>query len=90
MSPAAAADVAKAAAGIVFTGARLDAVPEALLLARTARARTLQSFAIAAVYNALALPLAIAGFVTPLIAAAAMSGSSILVVLNALRLRSAR
>jgi Cu2+-exporting ATPase len=90
MSPAEAADVAKAAAGLVFTGARLDAVPEALALARTARRRTLQSFGLAAVYNALALPLAVMGLVTPLIAAAAMSGSSILVVLNALRLRRAR
>jgi P-type Cu2+ transporter len=90
MSPAGAADVAKAAAGLVFTGARLDPVAEAVLLARTARRRTLQSFAIAAGYNAVALPLAIAGLVTPLIAAAAMSGSSILVVLNALRLRNVR
>ncbi len=90
MSPAGAADVAKAAAGLVFTGARLDAVAGAVLLARAARRRTLQSFAIAAAYNAFAMPLAVAGLVTPLIAAAAMSGSSILVVLNALRLRGAR
>ncbi len=90
MSPAGAADVAKAAAGLVFTGASLCAVTEAVLLASAARRRTLQSFGIATVYNAVALPLAITGLVTPLIAAAAMSGSSILVVLNALRLRGAR
>jgi Cu2+-exporting ATPase len=90
MSPAGAADVAKAAAGLVFTGARLDAVAEAVLLARAARRRTLESFGLAAVYNAVAMPLAVAGLVTPLIAAAAMSGSSIAVVLNALRLQGAR
>lgn len=90
MSPADAADVARAAAGLVFTAASLCAVTDAVLLARTSRRRTLQSFGIAAVYNALALPLAIAGLVTPLIAAACMPGSSILVVLNALRLKGAR
>jgi len=90
ISPAAAADVAKAAAGLVFTGASLAAVAEAVALARTARARTLQSFGLAAAYNAVAMPLALVGLVTPLIAAAAMSGSSIAVVLNALRLRGAK
>ncbi|MEL6476374.1 MAG: heavy metal translocating P-type ATPase [Pseudomonadota bacterium] len=88
MSPAAAVDVAKAAAGLVFTGKQLGAVGLALRVARAARRRTLECFAIAAVYNAIAIPLAVSGQVTPLIAAAAMSGSSILVVLNALRLRN--
>lgn len=87
MSPAAAADVAQAAAGLVFTGASLGAVAEALALARTARLRTFQSFGLAAIYNAVAMPTALAGLVTPLIAAVAMSGSSVAVVLNALRLR---
>lgn len=90
MSPAAAADVAQAAAGLVFTGESLAAVTEAVTLARTARTRTFQSFGLAAVYNAIAMPLALAGFVTPLIAAVAMSGSSVAVVLNALRLRRVR
>ncbi|MEM6662109.1 MAG: heavy metal translocating P-type ATPase [Pseudomonadota bacterium] len=90
MSPASASDVAKTAAGLVFTADNLGAVAEAHRIACTARRRIFQSFGIAAVYNAIAIPLAMAGQVTPLIAALAMSASSILVVLNALRLRGNR
>ena len=46
----------------------------------------MENFAFAAFYNLCAIPLAVFGVVTPLIAALAMSGSSIFVTLNALRL----
>ena len=90
MSPAEAADISQTAADLVFQGDRLWPVAEAIDVARRARRLVFQNFALAAGYNALAIPLAVAGFVTPLIAAVAMSASSIVVVLNALRLRLAR
>jgi Cu2+-exporting ATPase len=90
MSPAAASDVSRAAAALVFTGERLAPVLFALETARLARSRALENFGLAALYNAVAIPVALAGLVTPLIAALAMSGSSIVVTLNALRLRRAR
>ena len=90
MSPVAASDVSRAAAGLVFTGERLEPVVFALETARMARSRALENFGMAAAYNAVAVPVALAGLVTPLIAALATSGSSISVTLNALRMRGAR
>ena len=85
LSPGTAADAAQAAADCVFQGDRLSPVVEAYDTAKSARARVLQNFAFAAAYNAVAAPLAALGHVTPLIAALAMSGSSLVVTLNALR-----
>ncbi len=89
MSPIDAVDMARAGADAMFLGDRLAPIVLALDLSRTARSLMRQNLALAVIYNAIAVPLAIAGFVTPLIAALAMSGSSILVTLNALRARLA-
>jgi len=89
MSPATASDVGRQAADILFFGERLMPVPIAVAAARRTMRVVRQNFALAIGYNLLAVPLAIAGQVTPLVAALAMSCSSILVVVNALRLRRA-
>jgi Cu2+-exporting ATPase len=65
-------------------------VVELLATARKTRSMAFQNFAIAIGYNMLFVPLAVAGLVTPLIAAIAMSTSSIIVTVNALRLRTAK
>lgn len=85
LSPGSAADASQAAADFVYQGERLAPLVEALDVARVARARVLQNFAFAALYNLFAAPLAAFGMVTPLIAALAMSSSSVIVTLNALR-----
>lgn len=90
MSPACAVDISQTAADAVFQGDRLEPVVETLKVARAARKMALQNFAIAILYNAAFVPLAMLGQVTPLVAALAMSTSSILVTANALRLRSMR
>ena len=87
LSPITAADLAQAQADAVFLSDRLSPVAQALDIARQSRALMRQNLWMAVIYNAFAVPLAIAGYVTPLIAAAAMSGSSIIVTLNALRMR---
>lgn len=86
ISPASAADVTQTAADVVFQGDRLAPVVATLALARRAERLAAQNLALALAYNVLAVPLAVMGFVTPLIAAVAMSTSSILVVANAGRL----
>ncbi len=85
LSPIAASGVAQAAADALFIGERLAPVAAAIDIAKRARSLMRANLGFAVLYNMVAVPLAMAGLVTPLIAAAAMSGSSIVVTLNALR-----
>ncbi|EBA15887.1 copper-translocating P-type ATPase [Roseobacter sp. SK209-2-6] len=87
ISPASALDAARVASDIVLLGQDLSPIAEACTVAQKAIKRIRENFRIATLYNVIAVPLAIAGLATPLIAALAMSTSSITVSLNALRLR---
>jgi Cu2+-exporting ATPase len=87
LSPVTAVHLTQAAADAVFLGDRLAPVAEALAIARRAKRIMRQNLWLAVIYNLIAVPVAIAGMATPLVAAAAMSGSSILVTANALRAR---
>src|SRR5262249_5555420 len=89
MSPISAAHLSQATADLVFLGRPLAPVVAAIDFSRKARQLMRQNLYLAVGYNMVAVPIAILGYVTPLIAAAAMSGSSILVMLNALRARRA-
>jgi Cu2+-exporting ATPase len=90
ISPITAVHLTQAAADAVFLGDRLAPVAYALAVSRTALRLMKENLWIAVVYNAVAVPIAIAGLVTPLIAALAMSGSSVIVTANALRARHGR
>ena len=86
ISPGTAVQATQNAADMILQGEALSPVVEAVIVARKARALVFQNFAFSALYNLCAVPLAALGLVTPLIAAIAMSGSSLVVMLNALRL----
>lgn len=85
LAPGTAADISQRAADMVLRGANLMPIVEALDVARKARRIVLENFAIAALYNLTAIPLAALGLVMPLVAAATMAASSLLVMVNALR-----
>lgn len=86
IAPGTASDASQQAADAVFLGNRLAPVLAALRISRRTMWIVKQNFALAIGYNVLAVPLALAGLVTPLIAAVAMSTSSLIVVANSLRL----
>jgi len=89
-SPATAADISQTVADVVFQGDKL--VPVAIIIetARRARNAMRQNIALSIGYNFLMVPLAVSGFVTPWLAAVAMSSSSLLVMANSFRLRGGR
>jgi Cu2+-exporting ATPase len=80
-----ASDISRSASDIILQGDKLSALPKAIHLAQQAQKRVMENLSLAVTYNLMAIPLAVFGFVNPLIAALAMSGSSLLVMLNALR-----
>ncbi|MFC3077240.1 heavy metal translocating P-type ATPase [Phenylobacterium terrae] len=89
MAPGSALEASQNAADLVFSAEGLGAIVEAIDVARSARGRALENFGFSALYNLVAAPAAMLGFVNPLVAALAMSGSSLVVTLNALRLARA-
>jgi len=86
-SPATAADVSQTVADVIFQGNRLGPVAETLTVARRAKSVMGQNIVLSLAYNAIMLPLAVCGTITPWLAAAAMSSSSLLVMGNSFRLR---
>ncbi|MDA9009100.1 heavy metal translocating P-type ATPase [Alphaproteobacteria bacterium] len=85
MSPSTASEINLNTADLLFQNASLMAVPFAIEKARLSSKLIKQNFALAIIYNLIAIPLAFLGFATPLVAAIAMSSSSLLVIINALR-----
>ena len=87
ISPASALDAARVASDIVLLGSDLAPIAEALTTAQSATRRIRENFRLATLYNVIAVPVAVVGLATPLVAALAMSLSSITVALNAIRLK---
>ncbi|MDD9922242.1 MAG: heavy metal translocating P-type ATPase [Boseongicola sp.] len=85
IAPGSALEASRNAADMVVLSEDLRHIPYAVEVARTARRRIIQNFSIAALYNSIAVPIAVLGFATPLAAAIAMSTSSITVILNSIR-----
>jgi Cu2+-exporting ATPase len=90
VSPSTAVDVSQTAADVVFQGDKLAPLLEVLHVAHGGDRLVKQNFALAFAYNAVTIPMAVMGMVTPLIAAIAMSTSSVVVIVNALRLAKGR
>lgn len=87
ISPATALDAARVASDVVLMGQDISPIAMALRIATQSRKRITENFSISAAYNVIAVPVAMVGLATPLLAALAMSLSSITVTLNALRLK---
>ena len=87
MAPGTAIDMAQNAADIIFMGDHYSPVYDTYMISKLTQKLVKQNFMLAILYNIIAIPLALAGMVTPLIAAIAMSGSSLIVIGNSFRLR---
>ena len=87
IAPGSALDASRNAADIVMTGDSLGQLPRIIKVARKTVLLSKQNFGIAILYNLVAVPIAISGLATPLIAALAMSASSITVLVNAMRVK---
>ncbi|MDG1085583.1 MAG: cation-translocating P-type ATPase [Planktotalea sp.] len=87
IAPASALDASRSASDIVILKDSFEELPLLMKIAGLARSLSQQNFAIAAIYNGIAIPIALAGYATPLAAALAMSISSITVLLNSQRIR---
>ena len=90
MSPSSAMDITQNVADIVFQGERLKPVLTAWNVAKFSQKLVKENFLLAILYNVVAIPIAVAGYVTPLVAAIAMSSSSLVVIANAMRLNVKR
>lgn len=88
IAPGTAIGIAQNAADIIFMGEKMAPVYQAYDTARLTQKLVKQNFILAALYNAIAIPVAALGFLTPLLAALAMSGSSLIVIINSFRVRS--
>ncbi len=86
MAPGGAVDISRLAADCIYATGNLNAVVDTIVISRKARDRMRENFALASAYNLLAIPLALMGWATPVVAAIAMSLSSVAVTLNALRM----
>ncbi len=86
MSPASAVDASRSSADMIIINNDLMQIAKSHKIAVASKRRILENFSIAAVYNMISVPLALAGIATPLHAALAMSTSSIVVSLNSMRI----
>jgi len=86
MSPASAVDASRSSADMIIINNDLRQIVKSHRVAVASKRRIIENFSIAAIYNLISVPLALAGFATPLMAALAMSTSSITVSLNSMRI----
>ena len=90
IAPSSALDISRNAADVVLLRDSFKNLPVVLSVAKAASRLSRQNFGIAVAYNMIAIPIALLGYATPLIAALAMSISSLTVLANALRIKGVK